>query len=230
MQRMRVSFGAVLLAGLLVFLGCGSPDSSEAKAKAELEAELEEAEEPEPEPLTGKHVVIMETTKGTIKMELDADAAPKTVANFLDYVDAGFYHRTIFHRVRRNFIIQGGGYKLNLKQKPTMPPVENESGNGLKNRRGTVAMARLKGEPDSATAQFFININHNRSLDADFEGGDGAGYTVFGKVIEGMDVADAISRVKTSGRGGLPSVPEVPVIIKSIRRAPAEGEEEGESS
>ncbi|HXG08448.1 MAG TPA: peptidylprolyl isomerase [Gemmataceae bacterium] len=160
-------------------------------------------------------VVIMETSMGTIKIELFADKAPITVKNFLDYVDAKFYDGTIFHRVIPDFMIQGGGFEPGLKEKKTRAPIKNESANGLSNTRGTIAMARTL-EPDSATAQFFINVVDNQRLD-----GSAArpGYAVFGKVIDGMDVVDKIKAVRTGIRGGHRDVPVEDVIIKSVRRA-----------
>jgi peptidyl-prolyl cis-trans isomerase A (cyclophilin A) len=173
-------------------------------------------------------VVVMETSMGTIKIELDPDKAPVTVKNFLDYVDAKFYDGTIFHRVIPTFMIQGGGFEqglanvtsgaeLKAKQKKTRDPIKNEAKNGLSNVRGTIAMART-GDPDSATAQFFINVADNREgLDPN---ADSAGYAVFGKVIAGMDVVDKIKNVKTKTLfPGFKDVPVEDVVIKSVRRA-----------
>ena len=163
-------------------------------------------------------VVVMETSKGTIKIELFDDKAPVTVKNFLSYVDDKFYDGTIFHRVmgkensERDFMIQGGGYEPGMKEKKTKEPIKNEAGNGVSNTRGTLAMARTN-DPDSATAQFFINVVDNKFLDRSARG---AGYAVFGKVIEGMDVVDKISRVETTGPPR--DSPAEPVTIKSIRR------------
>ena len=147
--------------------------------------------------------VILTTNHGKIKLELDAEKAPKTVENFLAYVRAGHYEGTIFHRVIDGFMIQGGGFEPGMKQKPTNDPVENEAKNGLKNKPYTVAMARTS-DPHSASAQFFININDNSFLD--YPGQDGWGYTVFGKVIKGMDVVDKIKAVPT-GRNDIPAKP-----------------------
>jgi cyclophilin family peptidyl-prolyl cis-trans isomerase len=164
-------------------------------------------------------VVVIETSMGTIKAELYQEKAPITVKNFLGYVDDKFYDGTIFHRVIGNFMIQGGGFEPEFKQKKTKAPIKNESANGLSNKRGTLAMARTP-EPDSATAQFYINVVDNDGLDK-ANASDGVGYCVFGKVIEGMDVVDKIKDVKTTGRGGrpLPDAPLKDVLIKSIRRA-----------
>ena len=159
-------------------------------------------------------VVVMQTSMGTIKLELFQDKAPDTVKNFLSYVDAKFYDGTIFHRVIPSFMIQGGGMEPGLKEKPTKAPVKNEAGNGLSNVRGTIAMARTR-EPDSATAQFFINVKDNKFLDRSNES---AGYAVFGKVLEGMDVVDKIKEVKTGDRGPHQNVPVEDVVIKSVRR------------
>jgi cyclophilin family peptidyl-prolyl cis-trans isomerase len=161
--------------------------------------------------------VLMQTSKGDITLELDADKAPETVKNFLQYVDEGFYDGTIFHRVIKNFMIQGGGFTPAMSQKKTHDPVKNEAGNGLKNARGTIAMARTS-DPHSATAQFFINLKDNAFLD--HPGQDGWGYTVFGKVTGGMDVVDAIAAVPTGARGGHRDVPTESVAILSVKRAP----------
>jgi peptidyl-prolyl cis-trans isomerase B (cyclophilin B) len=163
------------------------------------------------------NVVVMETSLGTIKLELYADKAPLTVQNFLAYTDEGFYDGTIFHRVIPNFMIQGGGMEPGLRQKKTKPTIKNESANGLSNKRGTVAMARTSA-PDSATAQFFINVTDNDFLDR-AQAQDGVGYCVFGKVIEGMDVVDKIKAVKTTSQGGHKDVPAKDVVVNSARRA-----------
>jgi peptidyl-prolyl cis-trans isomerase B (cyclophilin B) len=159
----------------------------------------------------------METSQGTIKIELFADKAPVTVKNFLSYADDKFYDGTIFHRVIPNFMIQGGGMEPGLKEKKTKDAIKNESSNGLSNERGTLAMARTS-RPDSATAQFFISVQDNKFLDK-AKAGDGVGYCVFGKVIEGMDVVDKIKEVKTHTVQPHENVPEEDVIIKSVRRA-----------
>jgi cyclophilin family peptidyl-prolyl cis-trans isomerase len=160
--------------------------------------------------------VLMETSLGTITLELYPDKAPITVKNFLDYVDAEFFDGTIFHRVIPNFMIQGGGMEPGMRQKKTRATIKNESGNGLANARGTVAMARTS-VPDSATAQFFINVADNSFLDK-AKASDGVGYCVFGKVVEGMDVVEKIKAVKTTNKGGHGDVPVTDVVIQSIRR------------
>jgi cyclophilin family peptidyl-prolyl cis-trans isomerase len=159
-------------------------------------------------------VVVMETNLGTIKIELFEDKAPVTVKNFLKYVEDKHYDGTVFHRVIKSFMIQGGGFEPGMKEKKTRDPIKNESDNGLSNQRGTIAMARTP-DPDSATAQFYINVEDNKGLD----GADGkaTGYAVFGRVIEGMDVVDKIKAVKTTTKARFQDVPEEDVVIKSVR-------------
>ena len=159
----------------------------------------------------------IETSKGTITLELDGEKAPATVANFAQYAKSGFYDGTIFHRVIKNFMIQGGGFTPDMAQKRTHAPVKNEAGNGLKNTRGTIAMARTP-IIDSATAQFFINTVDNAFLDHRDNSMQGFGYAVFGHVTEGMEVVDAISAVKTGRFGPMSDVPAQPIVITSIRR------------
>ncbi len=164
---------------------------------------------------SAKPRVRLETSKGVIVVELDPAKAPKTVANFLEYVRAGAYSGTIFHRVIPNFMIQGGGVTADYKQVKTRPPVANEAGNGLPNLRGTIAMARTN-VVDSATAQFFINLKDNAFLNHRDESPQGFGYCVFGRVVEGMDVVDAIAAMPTGPGGPFASdVPTEPVVIKS---------------
>lgn len=155
--------------------------------------------------------VLLTTNHGVIKLELDAEKAPKTVDNFLNYVRAGHYDGTIFHRVIDGFMVQGGGFEPGMKQKPTGATVENEAKNGLKNTAYTVAMARTS-DPHSASAQFFINIKDNTFLD--YPGQDGFGYCVFGKVVEGNDVVDKIKAVKTTRTGMFADVPVDNVVIE----------------
>lgn len=155
--------------------------------------------------------VKLATSAGNIVIELDAAKAPKTVDNFLQYVKAGHYDGTIFHRVIGSFMIQGGGMTPDMKEKPTRAPIPLESHNGLSNVRGTVAMARTN-DPNSATAQFFINVNDNKRLDA-ASAPDGNGYAVFGKVVSGMDVVDKIRAVPTGSRGPYDDVPITPITI-----------------
>jgi peptidyl-prolyl cis-trans isomerase B (cyclophilin B) len=153
------------------------------------------------------------TNLGNITAELDADKAPKTVANFLDYANKGHYNNTIFHRVIPDFMVQGGGFEPGMKQKPAPQTVENEAKNGLKNDKYTLAMARTS-DPHSASAQFFINTKNNSFLD--YPGQDGWGYAVFGKVTEGADVVDQINKVKTGRSGMFADVPNDPVIIEKV--------------
>jgi cyclophilin family peptidyl-prolyl cis-trans isomerase len=162
-----------------------------------------------------KHpIVVLDTTAGEIALELDSEKAPTTVENFLKYVDDKFYDDLIFHRVIKGFMIQGGGFDTQIQQKRqgVRGPIRNESNNGLSNVRGTIAMARLPN-PNSATCQFFINHGDNVRLDT-----AGGGYTVFGKVIAGMDVVDKIAQGPTATRAGMEDVPVEPVVIKSARR------------
>ena len=160
--------------------------------------------------------VVIHTSRGDIEVELYEDQAPVTVKNFLDYTRKGYYDGTIFHRVIPGFIIQGGGFDAELEQKPTEAPIENEADNGLSNQRGTLAMARTN-EPDSATAQFFINVVDNPALNhRGKQSGRTWGYAVFGRVIEGMDVVDQIRAVPTEARGPHQDVPIEPVIIENI--------------
>lgn len=155
--------------------------------------------------------VILHTNHGDIKIDLHAEKAPKTVENFLNYVRSGHYDGTIFHRVINDFMIQGGGFEPGMNQKPTNDPVENEADNGLQNTRYTLAMARTP-DPHSATAQFFINVNDNHFLD--FPGQDGWGYAVFGEIVEGQDIVDAIKKVETGRSGMHADVPKEDVIIE----------------
>lgn len=160
-------------------------------------------------------VVVLDTSMGSIKVELFADKSPATVKNFLKYVEDKHYEGTIFHRVISNFMIQGGGMKPGMEEKRTSNPIKNEAGNGVSNLRGTIAMARTS-DPDSATAQFFINVKDNTFLNRSGNSPEQAGYAVFGNVIEGMDVVDKIKGVRTSNKGGHGDVPVEDVVIKSI--------------
>jgi peptidyl-prolyl cis-trans isomerase A (cyclophilin A) len=162
--------------------------------------------------------VEMKTSAGTIVIELNAEKAPKSVENFLQYANAGFYNGTVFHRVIDGFMIQGGGFTPDMKQKDTRAAIENEAKNGLKNEAGTIAMARTSN-PHSATAQFYINLVNNAALD--YPSRDGWGYAVFGKVTQGMDVVQKIAKVQTATSGMHQNVPMQPVIIESVRVLPA---------
>ncbi|MDH5786456.1 MAG: peptidylprolyl isomerase [Chromatiales bacterium] len=162
--------------------------------------------------------VVAETTMGNITLELFPDKAPETVANFLKYVDDGFYNGTIFHRVIDDFMIQGGGLTVDMVKKATRPPVGNEADNGLRNTIGTIAMARTP-DPHSATSQFFINVNNNVALDHREKSSSRAwGYTVFGRVAEGIEVVNAIKKVRTGNSQGRSDVPVEPIIINQISR------------
>ena len=159
--------------------------------------------------------VTMETTMGTITLELDDAKAPETVKNFVAYAEAGHYDGTIFHRVIDGFMIQGGGFTRDMNQKPTREPIRNEAMNGLKNLRGTIAMARTM-VVDSATSQFFINLVDNDFLDFQAPTAQGFGYAVFGRVTDGMEVVDKIAKVRTGFAGPHQNVPEEPIVIKRV--------------
>ncbi|MEM5325254.1 peptidylprolyl isomerase [Paraburkholderia sp. JHI2823] len=158
-------------------------------------------------------MVELHTNHGVIKLELNAEKAPKTVANFLNYVKNGHYDGTVFHRVIDGFMIQGGGFEAGMKQKPTEAPIENEANNGLKNERGSIAMARTN-DPHSASAQFFINVADNDFLNHSSPTPQGWGYAVFGKVAEGLEVVDKIKKVKTGSKGFHQDVPVDDVVIE----------------
>jgi peptidyl-prolyl cis-trans isomerase B (cyclophilin B) len=238
----------LLAVALMVFLAaCGSQPEPETAAEpqtpveetietAEPAAAEEEpvvvAEAPTPPPVapttppapvvktapTGPPVVVVETSMGAIRIELFADKAPKSVANFLAYVDDKYYDGTIFHRVMSGFMIQGGGFTPDMSEKNGRAPIENESRDGESNARGTIAMART-GDPHSATAQFYINHADNRMLDFGARSPGSWGYAVFGRIIEGMDVVDAIAAVPTGNNGRYENVPVGTVTINSVRRA-----------
>lgn len=156
------------------------------------------------------------TNHGDITIELDAEKAPESSRNFAAYADEGFYDGTIFHRIIDGFMIQGGGFDADMNKKPNRKPIVNEWRNGLSNERGTVAMARLGNQPDSATSQFFINVNDNDFLD---QPRDGAGYAVFARVVDGMDVVDAIKGVRTTTKQGMGDVPAETVMIEKVQKA-----------
>jgi peptidyl-prolyl cis-trans isomerase A (cyclophilin A) len=162
--------------------------------------------------------VELKTSQGTLIIELYPDKAPKSVDNFLQYVKEGFFNGTVFHRVIPDFMIQGGGFTPDMKQKETREPIANEAKNGLKNETGTLAMARTNS-PHSATSQFFINLKNNIPLD--YPGHDGWGYAVFGKVVQGFDVVQKIAKVPTATSGMHQNVPTAPVLIESVKLLPA---------
>jgi peptidyl-prolyl cis-trans isomerase B (cyclophilin B) len=163
-------------------------------------------------------MVKLQTNFGVIALELDTGRAPQTVKNFIDYVQAGFYSNTVFHRVIDGFMIQGGGFGPGMRQKPTQDSIKNEADNGLKNERYTIAMARTS-EPHSASSQFFINVKDNDFLNHTAPDAQGWGYCVFGKVVEGQDIVDKIKRVKTGSRGGHADVPVEDVVIEKAEVA-----------
>ena len=164
---------------------------------------------------TTTNMVILNTNHGDIKIELDEGKAPLTVANFKNYAESGHYNGTLFHRVIRGFMVQGGGFAEDMNQKPTQPPVVNEADNGLLNDKYTISMARTP-DPHSATSQFFINTNNNVSLNHSGKDQRGWGYAVFGKVVDGFDVVDKIEGVATTSRAGHQDVPADPVLIESV--------------
>ncbi len=217
LKRLKVTAGIaavlVIVPALLFLLSCkqnqGANGQTGDSSQKQEQAVQDNAQENKSETEGGNPVVIMSTSKGDIKIELYQDKAPITVENFLGYVNDGFYDGTIFHRVIPNFMVQGGGIGTDMKQKPTKAPIKNEADNGLKNERGTLAMART-GVVDSATSQFFINQVDNSFLD---HGARDFGYAVFGKVVDGMDVVDEIAGVKT----GPGDVPEEVVVIESVK-------------
>ena len=167
------------------------------------------------QPAPGNPVVVIETSAGSFAAELFKDRAPVSTENFLRYARDGHYAGTIWHRVVPGYVIQGGGYTPELVERPTRPPIQNEATNGLGNRRGTLAMARLRAAR-SATSQFYVNVANNAGLDHRGLGPDDFGYAVFGRVIEGMDVVDRIAAVPTTTREGMENVPVTPVVIKSV--------------
>lgn len=189
-------------------------------APAQGEAEAGTPDMPAPEETQQAEetdMVVIKTSLGDIKVKLAADKAPLTVANFLSYVEDGHYNGTIFHRVIDGFMIQGGGFDANMRQKPTKAPVKNEAANGLANKRGTLAMARTM-VVDSATSQFFINVKDNAFLDFQAPTPQGFGYCVFGEVVEGMDVVDRIKSVRTGVKAGMSDVPLETVEILSVSK------------
>lgn len=160
-------------------------------------------------------MVEMHTSKGLITLELDAEKAPVTVANFIEYVKSGHFDGTIFHRVIPGFVIQGGGMESGMKEKPTQPPIENEADNGLKNVTGSICMARTN-DPHSATSQFFINLKDNQFLDHSGKNPQGWGYAVFGQVTDGMDVVEAIAAVQTGNAGFHQDVPVEDIVVEKV--------------
>lgn len=209
-MKNKLFLNCLLISVLIITTGCRSQKSIISNEKTENKP----ADKKQIQDTQSTKKVELETTKGKVIIELDEERAPVTVANFVRYVEEGFYDGTIFHRVMNNFMIQGGGFTTDMQRKTTQPPIINEASSGLKNNRGTIAMARTDN-PNSATSQFFINQVDNKPLN--FVDGSNPGYTVFGKVIEGMDVVDAIANVKTTIRSGMRDVPVEPVVIKSAK-------------
>lgn len=214
----RSWYCGLLMVAILVF-GCEkeTPEVPAEQEQAQLEQEMVPAEQEQVQLERNivdvqRKLVKLETSMGDIVIEPNEQAAPVTVENFLEYVEAGFYDGTIFHRVIHGFMIQGGGLTSDMARKETRAPIKNEASNGLKNVRGTIVMARTS-DPDSATCQFFINHRDNAPLNY-IENAE-PGYAVFGKVVEGMDVVDAIAMVKTTSKMGMDDVPVEPVVIKS---------------
>jgi len=210
------AIAAVLCA--LVAAACASPSPTAPASPLPRESPAPSAApttdtERSDDPMTRPRVRLT-TSKGAIVLELDREKAPETTENFLEYVRSGFFDGTIFHRVIPGFMIQGGGFTPDMSQKPTRAPIQNEADSGLENERGTVAMARTN-DPHSATAQFFVNLKDNDFLDHTGKNARGWGYAVFGEVVEGMDVVDAIAAVPTGQRGGHGDVPLEPVVIES---------------
>jgi cyclophilin family peptidyl-prolyl cis-trans isomerase len=219
LMRSKWMFAAL---GLMVTMGCGGgspPPPAEEPAAAPAPpapSEEEPAARPAPSSTGTNPMVEMRTSLGTMKIELHPDKAPTTVENFLQYAREGFYDGTVFHRVISGFMIQGGGFTPDMSEKETRAPIENEASNGLKNVRGSLAMART-GDPHSASSQFFINTVDNPFLDFTAETVQGYGYAVFGQVVEGLETLDAIKKVSTASRGGYDDVPVDPVVIESVR-------------
>ncbi len=205
---------ALALGAITALPACKNQDSSKQESSAQ--SNPSNTTSANPTPVKENVVQVkLDTTMGDIVLELDKDKAPISTDNFLAYVDAGAYNGTIFHRVMDGFMIQGGGFTPDMRQRPTNASIKNEWQNGLSNSKYTVAMARLGGQADSATTQFFINVADNGFLD---QPRDGAGYAVFGRVVEGTDVVDAIGKVNTTSRAGHQNVPVEPVVIEKVTR------------
>ncbi len=209
MNRTALAVSATLLYALLALPVMAQTKPADIKATAAKPADTKSTKST-CTPLKDKPMVKLHTNFGVITIQLDKEKAPISSENFVKYVESGHFNGTIFHRVISNFMIQGGGFTADMKQKPTRDPIQNEAKNGLKNDIYTLAMARTN-VPHSGSAQFFINVKNNDFLN--YPGQDGWGYAVFGKVTEGMDVVDKIKAVKTGVKGGMPDVPVDPVTI-----------------
>lgn len=234
MSRMRISFNRRLFVAFLsAFLGwtclaegripgsSGRENAAQAQPARPPAGQTHPAQAPPLQPSAetpapGNPVVVVTTSMGDITLELFKTEAPVSVQNFLQYVNDGFYSGTIFHRVRKGFMIQGGGFTPSLQEKPTRPPIQNEATNGLRNARGTLAMARTR-VLRSATAQFYINVVDNHALDHTGFSPEDFGYAVFGRVLSGMDVVDRIAAVPTTSKGPMDDVPVEPVVIKGAK-------------
>jgi len=217
---MKMKLGMLFLCAAILITGCrskGSETSGTKEAGKTVTEEDKTMTEPIKPAVKGPTKVKLQTTMGDIVIELNEEKAPITCANFLTYVKQGFFDGTIFHRVIANFMIQGGGMTADMAQKSTLPQIKNESTNGLKNDRGTIAMARTNN-PDSATSQFFINVVNNDFLN--YASAAKPGYAVFGKVVEGMDVVDKIRVVPTITKGQYENVPVTPIVIQSAKIVP----------
>jgi cyclophilin family peptidyl-prolyl cis-trans isomerase len=197
--------------------GCGSSQSADSDAAAVTETSDSTAATRSREP-EGNPRVLIETSRGNITVELDAERAPLTVDNFLGYVDRGHYAGTIFHQVIAGYVALGGGFQADLTEKPTMPPVRNEADNGLSNRRGTIAMARQPESIDSAASQFFFNLDDNSALDYQGRAPEEYGYCVFGTVIEGEDVLHALSQTPVTDKDDFVQTPVEPIAIRAMKR------------
>jgi len=217
-MKLTMLLGALVLTGLSALAPGARAQDKPGDKPGEKPAD-KPAEAPAPKPQEGGPVYVqLKTTDGNITLELNREKAPVSVENFLHYADKGFYNGTIFHRVLPTFMIQGGGFTPEMTLKDTDPPIKNEWENGLKNDVGTIAMARLRGRPDSASSQFFINVNRNTNLD---KPADGAGYAVFGRVVDGMDVVNRIKNGETKENakmGNEKSLPVSPVKIEQVKR------------
>ncbi len=209
-----IAVGVLALMALVIAAFAVQPGQGGAAAGGEAQPEKQAQPAAEEAPSEEKFVYIqMKTSQGEMFIELNNELAPISTANFVRYTKEGFYDGTIFHRVIENFMIQGGGFDKDMKKKNTHEGIKNEWKNGLSNSRGTIAMARLGGQPDSATGQFFINVADNDFLD---QPRDGAGYAVFGKVVKGLETMDKIRSVKTTTRGPYGDVPVEPVVIEEV--------------